>query len=1180
MPYHHSKHRNALAVCDDGLKELKAKRLRKKNRKVEKVVDYVIKRVKRLTKEKREREREKETCHLLIIDMAGRASFVATSFYDLGYDSEIESLDNNLDFSQTKFYGRNAELQVLHSIYNKVCNPQQAAGTGTPASREVPIPLIAGYSGSGKSALVHQFVHEINNQSKPCFFLAGKYDEVQRTDPFSAIVQAISGFASFLIERDVYELEIEGEVTDLKRVREDITKAIGAQEVTVLTKMVPDLAKVFGTSTTDPPDQGDASCGSEENGWNRLKYVFHTFFKAICTEHRPVVMFLDDLQWADSDSLDLIFTLMKDKSIRHFMFVIAIRSTEVDKDHPLLRRLKSLEKVRQIERIDLLNLSMGEMGEFVADSLDLKTTETKDLTEAIYSKTRGNIFWVKQTLQELHRNNVLYYCTIFFRWQWTIEGVELESKLPDNMLEVVVSKIQSAPEKLQTALVVAAYTRSSVDVDTLQTLIMRIKGHILIYDELVKILDLAVLEGLLSNTFGSQDYKFAHHRIQEAAYSLVPAGQERDKFRLMIGKLLVELGSSVGGEDWMLFVGADHLDSISSDGLDPLFMARVNLDVGEKAVRVAAFSPAATYLKKGLDALKQIPSHWQDHYDLSLRLYRNMADVELFLGNFDLGDELGKQVFENAEKDRDKLPTYMSLSLALGRQERHAEALALNRTALSLLGEYRARFQAVHMVKDQAWVKKFFSKNSDSKILLLPKMKDEAMLITMRFLSECSLRAFYCGNFVEFMLNILRGVRMSFKYGLCGETAGAIMGYAIVLGSLGDQEGATRLSRLARAILDTTKAKHMDAKVLIWVALFVDAWSEPHTEVLQTLQRGLTSGMETGDIENGFLSWLTANRYAYGAGYPLDVVEKAGAELVEQLQLYKVDSLLSILLEQRKPIRYLTGRTNTPLNWETLENFGSSLTDSSETFRLIFGYMARLELAVYFGEFSFAERMAEKLQELSFHDSSYLSTIFRLFYSGLTASCLERQTGMRKYRSKARKLANEMKRLIKTRGRNSYHRYLLMEADLKASSRFKPNKIRAAYDEAVYAAVKAGYTQDAALGSELAGEYFLSIGDESLAGGYLTQSRNLYREWGAKAKVVHLQIRRGRNLDALKSTSPSINWITIDTTEWRHSVDLDLLSGQCPRTKVPMLEGKEHDEMPRQTEHSEEAKAIIVTQNQ
>jgi histidine kinase len=1077
-------------------------------------------------------------------------------FYDDGYDEDDSSLNDRIHFSHELFYGRQGELEELTAIYEGLCSKPcclKGAERDANANAAVSLVLIAGYSGTGKSSLVARFASELEEKSregkvKPFFFLEGKYEELQRADvPFSAISEAFNWFSSSLLE--------EGNEAELERVRASINSAIGG-EINALTTLVPALMGVLGNTHQESLSE------SKEHAWNRLKYLFQSLFKAICTEHRPVILFLDDVQWADTASLDLIVALLKDKSLKHFMFIAAIRSNEVDKEHPLTKRLESIEKSgREIQRIDLLNLSMGEIAEFVADTLKLEADESQSLAQAIYGKTRGNIFFAMQALEELQRNNILYFSLITFRWEWNLKGVDMEAGLSDDVVIAVASKIQSAPEKLQRVLTIAAYTRSIVDRETLQML-MKVDGRPVETEELIKLLDIAVLEGLLSNSVGSRNYKFAHDRIQQAAYSLVTPGDDRDKLKRMIGMQLFELGELDSGEDWMLFVAADHLNSTKHQQSDSLMFARLNLICGERASGLAAYLPASQYLREGLQALKNIDRHWQSHYDLSLRLYRAISDVELCLGNFDLGNDLGQQVLTNAETLQDKLDTYLSLAVAKGRQHRHVEALDLCKVALRLLGDYPKRFLLAQLAVNRLAVKRYFRTHSDVDILLLPRMKNATKLAAMKFYAEICYRAFICGHLLEFMLACLRMLRMTFKFGICGQSANGLAGYSVFLGSTGKQDGALRMARLARQVIDLTKDKKMEAVVLMTISSCIDCWSAPHAKTLETLQRAHKAGMEVGDIESGFRNWFMTNYQAYATGYPLGQVETSGAELVEQLQLYGVDAVLCIVLEIRIPILYLAGRADKPLNWDEIEKVCPMMNDSSDTYRLLCAYLGRLELSIFFRELDVANRIAEKMASVGTHYSSYVCLTHRIYFSGLAASGMARKTGLRKYIKRAHAFATEMRRITRSKGLNALHKALMLEADLLACKSQNVAKIQDAYDEAIASAMKAGHTHLAALGSEIAAEYFVQNGDEFPAGTYFSQARDLYRDWGATAKVEELIATRGAFLatstEEETTTSSGVHcWVLGDIDESRKTVDLDIFSHHTPRTKLPVSEPRE-----------------------
>jgi predicted ATPase len=1061
------------------------------------------------------------------------------------------SLISKLKFSK-KFYGRQQELARLERSYSRLCTKtKRSEATSLQAEAEVvadveetvvvadvdvEIVMVSGYSGSGKSALVHKFKANRKRQT-PFLFVSGKYDELKGADPYSAIVEAFSGFCSEVVK---------GNPAALERVRADIINAVGS-EGKVLTDIIPDLIKVIGIQQ-EPP-----FVDSKENELNRLKFIFRNFVRVICTEKTPVVIFFDDLQWSDEASLDLLTDLLTDNSIHYMMFVGAFRANEVNEDHELSKRLCTIESYKNVERINLLNLSIDSIGDFIADTLNRDQEETRSLAEVVYGKTQGNIFFTRQSLDELQRKKMLCYSLATFKWEWELNRIELEAGMSDNVAEAVAAKLQSLPDKLQRALTIAAFTRSTFDINTLHVL-MEAEGCSTDRKELSLILEAAILEGLLQTKRGSQHYyKFAHDRILEAVYSLVPAGDERDQIRVRIGTLLVKRAHSEEGEDWMLFVAADHLNSVpSQNNVDGLELARLNLEVGEKAVGVSAFVPASRYLQKGLDALEMVNYPWRSCYNLALRLHRAAADVELCLGNFELGRDLSEKIFQNAVSVQDKLPSSLSLANALGRHERHAEAFELCKKALFRLGEFPRRFHIVHLLGGARSVKRFFQKHTDDEILRLPLMIDKNKLIAMKFLTELGLRAFQCDKMPIVFLCIIRLLHMTFQFGICDRSAQAFAAYGMLLGGpFRDQEMANRMGKLARTILEITKGKHMEALTLYTVACFIDGWRAQRAQVLETFQRALKAGMECGDFENSFRARGLKNIYAFLAGYPLGPIEKSSCELCHQCQHYGVDSILAMEIPFRFLLLHLMGKTR--IDWkkireEPLQTLAAA--DSSDTFRLISYYQARAQIAYYFGELELAERMARKLCAHSKPDLAYTGTTIRVFFCGLIGSALARKTGRTKYKRQARQALKEMKRVTARGGLNTLHKYLLMQADYSACCKPNEDAQQKAFDEAIATAARAGFIQDAALANELAGDYFISTCDKYRPTYYLTRARDLYQEWGAHAKVNHLRekhktlIKTSSTRSFSKQSQSLSHWLSGGDSKLHNSVDLDLLSGR------------------------------------
>jgi len=1088
--------------------------------------------------------------------------------------------------TKVKFHGRTRELAVLKEIYNEVrmrgappsnSNPDQTeeksehtqATTsslspddrgGKPSSlpkiilpdKEPPavkrsVAFVAGISGSGKSALVTQFIEDLKDQqrqnetSRAPLFLSGKFEELAGADPFSAVVEAFAGLTSLLLDNGEY-------TEDLARIQKDVKACLGQEDVAVLTNVVPVLNKILSDKATKHGSgsrNGEASKNTEENNeastqnsWNRLKYVLQLFTKTIATRKRPIVLFLDDLQWADNGSLELLQVLVTDKRIRNFMFIGNYRSDEVVKNHPLIQRIDTIRKIQPVEHIHVGNFSVDELIGFLNHHIKIDPSECQILARKVHATTKGNMFFVVQILVELNQQCALIYSEFTKGWEWDdVAGMlVLETGLSDNLEEAVEMKIKRCPRLIRKALVTMAYSRSTIDFKSLFKLMEtnnRSRSP-LESNNLSKALDRAVLEGFLSNNIGSNYYSFAHDKVMQASYALIPKGKSRERFRLRMGRRLYAIGSSNAGETWMLFAAAEHLNSsLSLTETDPFFLARMNLDIGERASKISAYDQASKCLVAGLDAIMMIPDFdpWAEEYDLTLRLHRAVADVELCLGNFESGSEVGRRLLGNSLSLDDKLPTYESLAIALGREELHSEAVDMNRDAMIRLGAYPKRNRIVHLAKELIVIMRYLKKTSDSDMMNLPVMTDKSKENALAFSRGLTIQAFYCDNQIEYLLGTLRALQITFQYGLSGYSALAIVGYGFVQSTaLNDHAGALRGVRLARNIISKCEAKSQESVFRFCAAHFIEGWGDPHEKTLEAYRQGHLIGMEVGNVEDAFLNSFAAVHHARAAGSPLGSIEVITRELLDQMNLYNVKSILVLMEQCHLPVQYLTGtHQSSEPDWEELGvEPKSTRRTGSENLRLLFWYIGRVELGVYFGNFEFADRMAKKLRSILPLHFAFVPLSFRLFYSGLAASRMARQmrlAGKRMqaimYHAKARRYCRRLGHLNRANGSNSYHRELLLLADLNLSGKEdKP----VSYDRAINACLEAGHIHDAALGSELAGENYLT-NDNSKKGTvasntrnklirrHFTRARDLYHQWGAYGKVEHLQKTRGDNID-------------------------------------------------------------------
>ena len=1053
-----------------------------------------------------------------------------------------------------QIYERDDELNRLYSVYKSVC--QESSNKDQPNhNREgANLVMISGRAGIGKSALVNQFAQRIaidaereDNDIKSCYFLTGKYDEIQGGELFSALVEAFNQLCDQIDELDIDEQN---------QMTKEIKAAVG-NEAKVLTEIVPGLLRVFGERK-----EVVASNPNKEFDWNRLRYVFKKFVQAICSRCRPLVLFLDDLQWADTASLDLVTDLVTDRSLQNFMFVGAFRSYHFEQDNPLVVLLSTIQENKRMDLIELKELSDMAIGRFIADTLRLDIQKTQPLAEALYKQTQGNIFFVMQSLEELLRKQILYISETTNTWAWDIDRIDLSSScMSDDVVEVVTSRISTLPEKLQKALSFASFMRSTFEVNTLLAMLLS-EGYSISLTELVRLLETAVLAGFLHNSTGSENYKFAHDRIKQASYSLLSSHEDGDSVRIRLAECLIDRSKSSEGEDWMLFVAVDHLNTIPNNNKSPLEIVQLNLQVGEKAMQVSAFVPASIYLRKGLEALAQIETPWKDYYDMTLRLFRASADVELCLGNFDVGTTYCCVIIDNALTSYDKLRVTLSLGESLGRRNRHAEAMEVHFNALYEIREFPRRMQTFHVVRSFRQVRRLLKKYSDFGVLLLPIMTDKNKLLAMDHLTRLSLRAYRCNKMIMVLLCILRQIVLSFKHGVCPDTAQALAAYGMLLcGTFGDQDGGSRMGRLAHQLIegmntrDRTKYKNMECRVLATTSINIDSWAQPITGILDTLQLASHLGMESGDLEYGYLSWAASNSIAYVSGFPLPSIDESGTQLMAQMKYYKVTSILSMYEGFRLVVSTLMGTSTTPFDWKKFSVIPIP-EDANSDFTVLWTYWSILQMAYYFGELEVGFEIIQPFRKIAAIDSSYAVQSIRVFFSGLIACALAGKTGNAMYKRLARKLTLEMQNIMRKRGLNNLHRCQIMQAALAAcESPTKPG-IRESFDSAISTARKAGFVQDAALCNELAGEHLLKIKDTDSAKHYFSQAKMLYEEWGAVAKVECLVRKYGDLCEASTESSfaADIEKPHSGSLVYNHQ-SMDLVSGTPMRDFTLSFEG-------------------------
>jgi hypothetical protein len=495
-----------------------------------------------------------------------------------------------------KLYGREREIDALLAAFGRV------VAQGTPE-----LVLVSGYSGVGKSSVVNE-LHKALVPPRG-LFATGKFDQYKRDIPYATVAQAFQTLVRQILVRS------EAEVNQW---RDALREALGSNGQLIV-NLVPQLEFVIGKQPPVP----DLPPRDAEN---RFQLVFRRFLGAFARPEHPLTLFLDDLQWLDAATLDLLQTLITHPEVQHLLVVGAYRDNEVGATHPLMRTLEAIRgTAARVQEIVLAPLGLDDVCRLVADALHCEGDSGHPLAKLVHEKTGGNPFFAIQFLTALAEEGLLRLDPDAAAWIWDLDGIRAKG-YTENVVDLIVGKLKRLSGATQTALQQLACLGNVVEFATLT----------LVYGESEEEIHASLLEaarsGLIIRREGS--YAFLHDRIQEAAYTLIPEG-ERAAAHLRIGRVLLA-SMTVDGLAEHLFDVASQLNrgaALLMDRDEKARVATIDLSAGRKAKTSAAYTSASVYLATGMALLDD--SDWRSQYKLMFSLWLERAECEFLNGNFE-----------------------------------------------------------------------------------------------------------------------------------------------------------------------------------------------------------------------------------------------------------------------------------------------------------------------------------------------------------------------------------------------------------------------------------------------------------------------------------------------------------------------------------------------------------------
>ncbi len=493
-----------------------------------------------------------------------------------GRESHIESL-----LAAFVRVASGQEQQVGASLANNLSNPTTTHSQNLPVQGQTELMLISGYSGIGKSALVQELYIIITQKSG--YFIAGKFDQLQRDIPYQALVAAFQELVRQLLTETQAQLQ---------QWQEKIRRALGINGQIII-DVIPEVELIIGKQNPVPELPATEAI-------NRFNLAFQNFIQVFCQKEHPLVLFLDDLQWTDSATLQFLQLIMTDFTTPYLFVIGAYRDNEVSATHPTMLTLSEMKKQGVvINHLSLSPLNLNQVNEFIADTLKTECVPTQRLAELVWQKTQGNPFFIKEFIKSLYTEQLLNFDTNAGAWHWDLEQI-ITRNITNNVVELMAEQIQTLLESAQKVLRLAACIGNQFDLltlsiinetspkDTADELWDAIKaGLILPVGDDYKFLKTNREANELKIT-----YKFAHDRIQQAAYSLIPP-DDKQAVHWKVGQLLLQntppqvLQQKIFDIVNQLNFGIQAIDvQLEKDKL-----AQLNLIAGKKAKASAAWKP-------------------------------------------------------------------------------------------------------------------------------------------------------------------------------------------------------------------------------------------------------------------------------------------------------------------------------------------------------------------------------------------------------------------------------------------------------------------------------------------------------------------------------------------------------------------------------------------------------------
>lgn len=1011
-----------------------------------------------------------------------------------------------------KLYGRTSEVATLLAAFDRIAtqNPEQPA-----MSSQSELLLVAGFSGIGKTALVNEIHKPIARQRG--YFVKGKFDQLQRNIPLSAFVQAL---------RDLMRQLLTEPAAAIQTWKAQILAALG-DSGQVLIDVIPELELVIGQQPPAPDLSGAAV-------QNRFNLLFQKFIQVFTTQTHPLVIFLDDLQWADSASLKLIQLLVGATETTHLLLIGAYRDNEVTSAHPLMLTLTAIRETGAVvNQMTLAPLTFPVLNELVADTLSCSLPQANPLTELVFQKTNANPFFATQFLKSLHQEGLISFDYTYNGWQCNLAQIRALA-ISNNVVEFMTVQLQKLPDATQKSLKLAACIGNQFDLATLAVICEQSPaqtaadiwpalqaGLLQPLSEVYKFFQAEAAAHQLQDSSSSTllslspvcSYRFLHDRVQQAAYSLIQEA-EKQSTHLTIGRLLLQNTAEAEAEG-RIFEIVNQLNvgaALIQHPAERERLAQLNWMAGRKAKLATAYTAAVDYLSLGIQMLSD--DSWQHQYAFSLAIYEEAAEAAYLNGNTQQMFDWLNVIQQQAVTLLDTIKAHEVKIQADFAQNRPVDAVNTALQILKPLGVNLPQDPKFYDVSLALWKTQLALAGKQVDTLLdLPLMTDPTKLAAIRVLASVMSAAYVCSPNL-FILIALKILNLSLQYGNIDLSAYAYATYGQILcGAVGNIPKGYQFGQLALQLLSKLNAKKLKARVLLVVHDYVTHWQSHVKETLQPFLEAYQSGLETGDLEFATRSAMVYSYHSYFLGRELTHLEQELRNYTVVIQELKQFRYIHMNERYHQVVLNLLGKAHDPCrlvgeayNEDELLPLHFQADDRNAIFNV---YFHKAILCYLFQKYDLAtENITQSKPYLGGVFGLLIVVLFHFYESLIYLAIFPQVSSAEQKRILQQVNANQrqLKLWAHHAPMNHRHKFYLVEAERYRALK-RPMLALEAYDRAISLAAEHGYGNEAALANERAAQFCLEQGKARFAQTYLADAYYHYARWGAQAKVTDLEAR-------------------------------------------------------------------------